>query len=213
MSNYESLRDYVYKYISNKIQNGELQSNQKISEAAICKDLSISRTPAREALIQLASDNLILYLPRRGFFVKEMSLKEKLDLYAVLACLDAYAATLTMEKLSDEDFKDMEDIIEKIDVAIENRNYSLYNELQFGFHNVYLSKCDNEKLIEILNTLEHSFLPVTYANKNPEVLFQVLKDVNNEHRNIIELFKKKKSEELEHFLREVHWATKYLDMV
>ena len=70
MNNYESLRDYVYKYIANKIQIGELTSNQKISEADICRDLSISRTPAREALIKLASDNLIEYAPRRGFLLK-----------------------------------------------------------------------------------------------------------------------------------------------
>jgi DNA-binding GntR family transcriptional regulator len=213
VKNFESLRDYVYKYISDKIQSGELQSNQKISEAEICNDLSISRTPAREALIKLASDNLIEYAPRRGFFVKEVSLKEKLDLYSVIACLDAFAATLAMDELTDEDFKEMESLIEKIDLAIEKKDYTLYNKLQFGFHDIYVNKCDNEKLIEMINTLEHSFMPVTYANKNPEVLFQILKDVNKEHEQIIDLFKKKDSRELEYFLRDVHWATKDLDMV
>jgi len=213
VKNYESLRDYVYKYISDKIQSGELQANQKISEAEICNDLSISRTPAREALIKLASDNLIEYAPRRGFFVKEVSLKEKLDVYSVLACLDGFAAALAMDKMKDEDFKEMEISIGKIDLAIENKDYTLYNKLQFGFHDVYINKCDNEKLIEMINTLEHSFMPVTYANKNPEVLFQILKDVNKEHKKIIELFKKGDSRELEYFLRDVHWATKDLDMV
>lgn len=213
MGNYESLRDHVYNYISNKIQNGELQANQKISEASICNDLSISRTPAREALIQLAADNLIVYAPRRGFFVKEVPLKEKLDLYAVVACLDAYAATLAIKKLTDEDFKEMEDIIEKIDGAIEDKNYNLYNKLQFDFHDVYLRKCENEKLIEILRHLEHSFTPITYANKNTEFLYKIFKDLNKEHLYILELLKKNDGKKLESFLREEHWATKYLDMV
>ncbi|AYD40383.1 GntR family transcriptional regulator [Clostridium fermenticellae] len=213
MANYESLRDIVYKYISDKIQNGELQANEKISESSICKDLSISRTPAREALIQLAADNLIEYAPRRGFFVKEVSLKEKLDLYAVLACLDGYAATLAMDKLNDDDYKEMEHIVKEIDKTIKDKDYKLYNKLQFEFHNIYVSKCDNEKLKETLSGLEHSFIPVTYSNKNTEVLFKILKDVNKEHTFIIELFKKKESEKLEYFLREVHWAAKYLDMV
>lgn len=213
VKNFESLRDYVYKYISDKIQNGELQANQKISEAEICNDLSISRTPAREALIKLASDNLIEYAPRRGFFVKEVSLKEKLDVYSVLACLDGFAATLAMENLTDKDYSDMDEIIGKLDSAIENKDYTLYNKLQFDFHDIYVNKCNNEKLREMINTLEHSFMPVTYANKNPEVLFQILKDVNKEHKKIIELFKKKDGRELEYFLRDVHWATKNLDMV
>jgi DNA-binding GntR family transcriptional regulator len=213
VKNYESLRDYVYKYISDKIQSGELQASQKISEAEICNDLSISRTPAREALIKLASDNLIEYAPRRGFFVKEISLKEKLDVYSVLACLDGFSAALAMDKMTDEDFKEMEILIGKIDLAIENKDYILYNKLQFDFHDVYVNKCDNEKLIEMINTLEHSFMPVTYANKKPEVLFQILKDVNREHEMIIDLFRKRDKKELEYFLRDVHWATKDLDMV
>lgn len=44
-------------------------------------------------------------------------------------------------------------------------------------------------------------------------IFPILKDVNEEHRHIIELFKKKDKEKLEDFLRNTHWATKYLNMV
>lgn len=213
MEAYESLRDYVYKYISNKIQIGELTSNQKISEADICRDLSISRTPAREALIKLASDNLIEYAPRRGFFVKELSIKEKLDIYSVIACLDGFAATVAVEKIDENDLERMTELINEIEVAIENRDYILYNKLQLSFHYVYIEKSDNKTLIDLINTLEHSFLPITYANKNHELLFSILKDINQEHRHIIELFKKKDGKGLESFLRNVHWATKYLDMV
>ena len=213
MNNYESLRDYVYKYISNKIQIGELTSNEKISEADICRDLSISRTPAREALIKLASDNLIEYAPRRGFFVKELSIKEKLDIYSVIACLDGFAAILAMERINENDLKKMAEIVNEIEVSIENKDYNLYNKLQFSFHYIYIEKSDNKSLVDLINTLEHSFVPITYANKNHELLFSILKDLNEEHRHIIELFKKKDVKELENFLRNVHWATKYLDMV
>lgn len=213
MKDYESLRDYVYKYISNKIQVGELTSNKKISEADICRDLSISRTPAREALIKLASDNLIVYAPRRGFFVKELSIKEKLDMYSLIACLDGFAASLAVEKINENDLVKMAEIINDIEVSIENRDYNLYNKLQFSFHYIYVQKSDNKSLIDLINTMEHSFIPLTYANKNHELLFSILRDVNEEHRHIIELFRKKDGKELESFLRNVHWATKYLDMV
>lgn len=66
---YRSLKDHVYDYIAQKIQDGTLLPNQKINEAEICKKLDISRTPTREALFQLASDNLLQYIPRRGFIV------------------------------------------------------------------------------------------------------------------------------------------------
>lgn len=66
---YRSLKDHVYDYIAQKIQDGTLLPNQKINEAEICKKLDISRTPTREALFQLTSDNLLQYIPRRGFIV------------------------------------------------------------------------------------------------------------------------------------------------
>lgn len=213
MNNYESLRDYVYKYISNKIQVGELTANQKISEADICRDLSISRTPAREALIKLASDNLIEYAPRRGFFVKELSIKEKLDIYSVIGCLDGFAAASAVDKMTEDDLEKMAELVDEIEISIENKDYSLYIKLQFSFHRIYIEKVDNKTLVDSINALENSFLPITYANKNHELLFPILRDVNEEHRHIIELFRKKDKEELEHFLRNIHWATKYLDMV
>ena len=82
---YQSLKDHVYEYISNEIKNKKLNPNEKINEQAICNELNVSRTPVREALIQLSADGLLDITPRRGFRVKALSLKDAQDLYAVIA--------------------------------------------------------------------------------------------------------------------------------
>ena len=76
------LTTQVYDYISKKIQNGEYEANQRITESEICKSIGVSRTPAREALTRLAGENLLEKIPNKGFVVKEFQEKEKLDTYS-----------------------------------------------------------------------------------------------------------------------------------
>ena len=64
---YRSLKDHVYNHIVDLIDGGTLADDHKISEQQICDALGVSRTPVREALIQLASDGYLDNLPRRGF--------------------------------------------------------------------------------------------------------------------------------------------------
>ena len=55
MEHYLSLKDHVYRYISDCINSGTLNPGDKINEAQVSETLNISRTPIREALVQLAS--------------------------------------------------------------------------------------------------------------------------------------------------------------
>ncbi len=57
------LKDHVYDYISSRIDAGELSAGDRLSEQAICDAMGVSRTPVREALIQLASDGYLDNLP------------------------------------------------------------------------------------------------------------------------------------------------------
>ena len=56
MPKFKTLKDHVYDYIAEQIMEGRLRPSEKINETAICEELSISRTPVREALIQLAGE-------------------------------------------------------------------------------------------------------------------------------------------------------------
>lgn len=59
------LKDHVYDYISSRIDAGELSAGDRLSEQAICDAMGVSRTPVREALIQLASDGYWTISPPR----------------------------------------------------------------------------------------------------------------------------------------------------
>ncbi|WP_028562505.1 GntR family transcriptional regulator [Paenibacillus pinihumi] len=201
---YQSLKDHVYDYIAQKIQDGTLLPNQKINEAEICKKLDISRTPTREALFQLSSDNLLDYIPRRGFIVKPFEGKEKLNVSQIIGALDALAATLATDNLAEKDIKEMEAIVDKIQNDIIQFDFSEYHKDQYKFHNVYIRQCDNPNLIEMLHSLKNSFIRQSYLSNDNKKLALVLNEVNAEHRKIIEYFKAKDKEKLEAILK-YHW--------
>lgn len=209
---YRSLKDHVYEYIAEKIQNGALLPNQKINEAEICKKLDISRTPTREALFQLASDNLLQYIPRRGFIVTPFDAAKKLEFSQAIGALEALAGTLAADQLTHADLLEMDALIARMDEDIVKLNLPAYNKNQYQFHNLYIQRCGNATVIEMLNMLKNGFIRQSYASEDKNRLFNILREVNEEHRHILNAFKDKDKPLLESLLKH-HWRIIDNDML
>lgn len=208
---YKTLKDHVYEYISDKINDGSLKPNEKINENRISEDLGVSRTPVREALMQLASEGYLEKSPRRGFVVKEVSLERVQHLYAIIGCLEALAASLAVDRLTEEDMEKMKSILEEIDKAILDRDYVKYYKLQTEFHGVFIEAADNEELSQLLASLKKNFIRQTYITDKEQVdtLFKVVQETQTEHEEIYRLFKEKNKDKLEKYMRNIHWNVRY----
>ncbi|MCM2534556.1 GntR family transcriptional regulator [Neobacillus pocheonensis] len=164
-------------------------------------------------MIQLASENLLEFFPRKGFIVKEIDTKKKLDVFKVVGVLDAFAATLAMENITEDDMELMEELVKKIDLSISQKNYSDYQKYQNQFHKVYIDKCSNTTLIKLLDSLQNSFVRQIYLSKDEEKLFTVLEQMNKEHKQIINYFNNKEKENLERLIKNEHWKITHIDMI
>lgn len=205
MNRPESLRDIVYRYLIQKIQSGEVKPGDKINESLICSELSLSRTPTREALIKLESDGFLSYTQNKGFTVNEIDEKGRSDVYLIIGTLDALAASLAMDSVDGIDIMKMNELVDKMNVAIKYRNFPDYSNCQIEFHDIYVNKSNNAKLIAILDDLRRTFVPQTYISRSNVDLFSYLEIANNQHKYIIELFEKRDIECLKKFLIEKHW--------
>lgn len=204
-----SLKDIVYNYISDSIQNGTLKAYDKINETDIVNTLNISRTPIREALIQLAAEGLLESRPRRGFVVKPLTIREAKDIYAIIGRLDAFAIELALPKLTDSDITLMSNLINKMYNRIKLRDFKAYYQQQLDFHNVYILKSDNSELIETLSRLRRRFVRQSYDSTDLEELSKALNNSNDEHSLIIKLIKQKDLIALKKLLIEEHWSLNY----
>jgi DNA-binding GntR family transcriptional regulator len=204
MSEFLTLKDHVYNYIAKEIRNGTLLPNEKINENEIVKKMNISRTPVREALIQLASEGLLHNVPRKGFVLNHVDETTAKELYALIGLMEGYAAKLVASTISEKDLKDMDFYVSSMDLAIESNNFEMYYQLQTKFHDVYLDLCDNKTLLSTLAQMKKKFVRKVYSKEGIDDMQQVLRITNEEHRQILALFRQKKFDELEMEVRK-HW--------
>jgi DNA-binding GntR family transcriptional regulator len=76
------------------IIDGRLLPGRRINEVHLARELGVSRTPLREALMRLTAEGTVKTIPRRGFFVHSLSVEEFQDVYAIRAVLDPEALKL-----------------------------------------------------------------------------------------------------------------------
>ena len=69
-----STRDFVYRRLKEQIINWDLNPGTKISEKEVAQSLNVSRTPVREAFLQLAQEELLLIIPQSGTIVSKIDL-------------------------------------------------------------------------------------------------------------------------------------------
>lgn len=211
MERFKTLKDHVYDFIAEEIREGKLIPGQRISENDICTELEISRTPVREALIQLAAEGVIENKSRKGFTIKTITKKEITELYTVIGALDATAAKLACGKLTKQDYADMSFYIESIDIAIKAENFEMYHKQQIAFHHVYIHKCGNKTLIGFIETAKNKLISKIYTESVEGNAKEVLFAINDEHRQILELLKNKDEEGVFKFISEKHWVPIYTD--
>lgn len=204
-----SLKDHVYEYIAEKLKDGSLKPNDKINEKHLSDKLDVSRTPVREALIQLAAEGLLESEPRRGFRVKPLVLEEARDLYQLIGHLDAMAAILALDNMTEEDISSMKSLHSKMNKSIKEENFEEYYKLQIEFHNIYLNRCGNKQLINTLEQIKMRFIKQGYSDLESHRLDETFNETNSQHLKIISLFEEKDGNELERFLKEIHWDIDY----
>lgn len=212
MDAFKSLKDHVYQYISEKINDGSLMPETKISEKMVIDDLRISRTPVREAMIQLAAEGYLENIPRKGFVVKKVDRKKAKEVYGLLGVLEGYAAVLAVDRMDTADLEAMRKLYQDMADAIESDDIKSYYILQNQFHDTFVKKSGNQELSRVIRQLKKIFIRQAYVTGNgKDDLMQELKATNDEHRHIITLFEKKTGAELDRLLREHHWNPRHAD--
>ena len=179
----------------------------------VCESLHISRTPVREALIELVASGVLEKAPRKGYAITKSDHKTKLDAYEILGHLDALAAKLALPYITVADLNKMREHIDLAEVAIKYSNYPAYCEQQENFHNVYISKCGNKQLVQMLKQIKMTLDRYTYFSSDQAELFSVCVAMNREHLEIVSLFENRDKNALFAYLSDTHWFTKMPDLI
>lgn len=150
----KTLTETAYKYIFDGILGGRYRAGQSISPDNLVKSLNMSKTPVREALVQLEVEGLVF---RNGRYYNVIFLDEYevLELYQIRGILESeatYLATknLTLELLSD--LKNTLETIKRINQMKDPEPMKLAN-LNGEFHSIIARGSGNRYIAEYTSAI------------------------------------------------------------
>jgi DNA-binding GntR family transcriptional regulator len=140
------ISEQIRSRIEDSISAGRLLPGDPIDESALASEFEVSRTPVREALLQLQAQGWLTSLPRGGMFVAKMTLQQLLSLWELLAELEGVAARLACERMGDAEVQALRQqheaslpVVEAEDLAGWQLANSAFHELIYaGARNPYL---------------------------------------------------------------------------
>lgn len=192
-------------YIRNIILTGELTSGDIVEEAAVAKELSISRGPVREAMQILIREGLIDARPQKRKYVKQLTAKQIKNSYFAGGVLEAASVAHILHKYTEEDIGELGKIVEEMDnIAQDDGSMTEQIPLDNAFHNILFSRIDND-LVEELCKRSCQGISKFILSKH-WVKVYTPREVVERHRLIIEALKSKNTSIVEQVLREHYFS-------
>src|ERR1700682_3222384 len=145
---YTALRDVI---LSLDIYNrsGEV----RLDERQLASDLGISRTPVREAMVQLEREGFVRSVPRRGIYVVRKTKSEVIELIQAWAALESMAARLITQSASDADIAGLRRMFTTFEDDKLHAKLDEYSEVNIAFHQTIIELSGNQVLIRLAENL------------------------------------------------------------
>ena len=187
MSENIKLKDQIYDKVLNEITEGYYQQNQIITERELIEKYGVSKSPVREALIELCNEKVLESRPRMGYQIRPISVKEISDIVELRVILELAALKKTFLILNEQH------------IWLLKENLSLANEIHEGknmmnqdmsFHLLLCSFCENSQIYtEVERALKFSYRgAIQYFS----VSWSRLHDTKAQrHKELIEAMEKK----------------------
>ena len=145
------------------ILDGRLAPGQRLKEGELARELGISRTPVREALLMLQAEGLVDAVPNRGATVRRHEAADLDDLYQLRALLEGHAAHRAAAKISEEAIAILRGSCDRFDAlrgdADDLKDLVKENLL---FHNTILEAAGSARLTQMVRKVIE--LPLVYKS-------------------------------------------------
>lgn len=146
--------------LERQILDGGLGPGERLDEQALAERFAVSRTPVREALMELAAQGLATQQAHRGTFVADVTLEEVFGSYEVLAQLQGLCARLAARRMSEVQKQDLQRLNERMGHCLDAAQRSQYIELDSAFHGTLVAAAHNPSLAEHLRLCQQKIAPI-----------------------------------------------------
>lgn len=149
------MRTQVFRQLEKAILDGEFSPGDSLTEAKLSAELGVSRTPIREALMQLELEGLVKTTHNKGAVVVGVSEQDVDDIYAIRSRIEGLAARWAAERMNQEELEAMQEIVELQEFyAAKGDKLRVWN-LDNRFHELLYESCRSNQLRRMLSIFHH----------------------------------------------------------
>ncbi len=145
--------DKAYHQIREKIVTVEMPPGSVIRESLLMESLGLGRTPIREALKRLQTENLVEVVPRQGLFVADITITDLQQIYEVRVEIESLCARLAAERFTPDHLIEMEALIAEYQISDQSDKRWLLDHDQ-RLHHLLAQAAGNKFLY---NEFEHLY--------------------------------------------------------
>jgi DNA-binding GntR family transcriptional regulator len=195
----ESLSTQAYQLIKQDIVSCHLQPGQLIAQAELTAAYDVGITPIREALRQLAQEGFVQSVPRLGYIVSLITVKDVEEIFEMRMLLETAAVRLAAARASDGQLKFIRTDADFTYTYKDPKSYSEFLEHNAQFHHQIARMSGNQRLADMvertLNELnrvfhlgldyrdsaeemhqDHTFLADALINRNADEAEKIIRD-------------------------------------
>lgn len=143
-----TLTEQAADAIRARIIRGNFALGEALSENMLAAELGVSKTPVREALLQLKLEGLVDIQPQRGSFVFQMSAQEVVELSELREILETAAVLRALRRDRDGLALALGEIVSEMRAALAGGDFAAYRALDAAFHQAIIDHCGNAFLQE-----------------------------------------------------------------
>jgi len=162
---HKSLNETAYEIIRDKILKGEFALGSRLREDLLAEEISMSRTPVREAINRLVADGLIINHVRKGLYLIQPEDREIEEYIDIRNALEKLAVETCIGNLTEEHGAEIRGNLEKFKAAFDRGDYDKCNVLDADFHETIARISGNKKLLKLLKEFSVFFQLVRRAEK------------------------------------------------
>lgn len=142
----------IAEQLKQLIHAGEFKAGDRLNEAALAVRMGTSRGPIREAIRILAGTGLVTPVVNRGVFVRQVSIREMLEIYELRALVFGFAAQRAAENITDAHRAQFESLLQAMDAAAQADDSGLYYDLNLQFHAQILQLSNSERAHQLYDS-------------------------------------------------------------
>lgn len=188
----DSLSERVYKGMKRDIVAGVFAHGIPMSEKELAVRYKASRTPVREAALRLQNENLLRIIPKRGYFVPEITLSFMNEFYEYRVVLESTCAELAAKKEPDKRMLEKLDQLAQTHYRSEDPNsYSKFIEADTTFHIGIAQLTKNQLLVRAVADARSQMERIMYAAMDIDYYGEL---PTHEHLQILKAIRKRNSQ-------------------